>query len=313
MKSLTIATRKSELAQWQTEWVKELLLEQYPALTIEIVTMDTEGDRDLEKPLPLVDGKGVFTAELESGLRDGSVDMAVHSLKDLPTVLPEDLCIGAYGKRHDPRDVFLGKDGLSLGDLPPNACIGTSSLRRAAQMHRLRPDVKCVNIRGNLATRWRKLHEDDAMDGVILAAAGVIRLGWRDRITDYLSRDIMMPAPGQGVIAVEIASHRSEVLSLVQAINHTDSERAARAERSFLKALGGGCQVPIGALAVCTGDTIMLAGMVASLDGRLLIRVDQSGTDPERVGREAAQDALVQGAATILSTIDDGFERGQEL
>ncbi|RDB61492.1 hydroxymethylbilane synthase [Gordonibacter sp. 28C] len=300
MKRLVIGTRKSELALWQSEWVRARLIEAHPGLEVELAETDTAGDRDLATPLPLVDGKGVFTAEIENGLRDGSIDLAVHSLKDLPTVLPDGFEIGAYCMRHDPRDAFLGKDGLTLADLPEGARIGTSSLRRAAQVHRVRPDVECANIRGNLATRWRKLQEDEGMAGIILAVAGVARLGWRDRITEYLAPDTVMPAAGQGVIAVEVASGRDDVAALVQAVNHAESERAARAERSFLAALEGGCQTPIGALAVCTGDVVRLAGMVCSLDGSRMVRVERTGADPESVGRDAAEDAFAQGAADIL-------------
>ncbi|WP_139652671.1 hydroxymethylbilane synthase [Raoultibacter phocaeensis] len=300
MNALTIGTRKSELARWQAEWVKERLHESFPHKDIELALMDTEGDRDLERPLPLVDGKGVFTAEIECGLQDGSIDIAVHSLKDLPTVLPEGFEIGAYCTRQDPRDVFLGKGGLSLSKLPRGSRIGTSSLRRAAQVHRYRPDIECVNIRGNLATRWRKLNEQDDLAGIILAAAGVIRLGWEERITEYLPYDIMMPAAGQGVIAVEYASHRDDVASIVRAVNDDDSERAARAERMFLKELEGGCQVPIGALATCEGGEITLTGMVCSLDGLTMVRVKQTGTVPEHVGYDAAQVALERGAESIL-------------
>lgn len=300
MKRLVIGTRKSELALWQAKWVRERLIEAHPGLEVELAETDTAGDRDLATPLPLVDGKGVFTAEIEEGLRDGTIDLAVHSLKDLPTELPEGFEIGAYCMRHDPRDAFLGKDGLVLADLPEGARIGTSSLRRAAQVHRVRPDVECVSIRGNLATRWRKLQEDEGMAGIILAVAGVARLGWRDRITEYLAPDVVMPAAGQGVIAVEVAAGRDDAAALVRAVNHAESERAARAERSFLAALEGGCQTPIGALAVCTGDVVRLSGMVCSLDGGHMVRVERTGTQPERVGREAAEDALARGAADIL-------------
>lgn len=305
MNRLVIGTRKSALALWQTEWVKDRLIEQHPGLTVELATFETEGDRDLEKPLPLVDGKGIFTAELESGLVDGSIDLAVHSLKDLPTELPEGFLIGAYCERQDPRDVLLAKGGLTLSELPLGARIGTSSLRRAAQIHRVRPDVECVNIRGNLATRWRKMQEDEAMSGMVLAAAGVIRLGWQERITEYLPLDVVMPAAGQGVIAVEIATSRPDVAKMVQAINHRDSERAARAERSFLKALEGGCQTPIGAVACCEGGGISLSGMVCSLDGSRMITVERAGVQPERVGVDAAQDAFDLGAVHILQSVDE--------
>lgn len=309
MNRLVVGTRKSALALWQTEWAKDRLIEQHPGLEIELATFETEGDRHLEKPLPLVDGKGVFTAELESGLLDGSIDLAVHSLKDLPTELLEGFEIGAYCERQDPRDVLLAKGGLSLNELPRGARIGTSSVRRAAQIHRVRPDVECVNIRGNLATRWRKMQEDEAMSGMVLAAAGVIRLGWQERITEYLPLNVMMPAAGQGVIAVEIAANRPDVAKLVQAINHRDSERAARAERSFLKALEGGCQTPIGTVACCEDNGISLLGMVCSLEGSRMITVSRSGAQPERVGLDAAQDAFDRGAVRILQSVGEQSEK----
>lgn len=301
MKRLVIGTRASELAMWQAQWVKDRLAEAHPDLEVELSALDTAGDRDLSTPLPLVDGKGVFTAEIEQGLCDGSLDAAVHSLKDLPTTLPDGFAIGAYCQRHDPRDAFLGKEGRTLAELPEGARVGTSSLRRAAQVRRMRPDVECVSIRGNLATRWRKLQEDEGMAGIVLAAAGVARLGWRDRITEYLAPDAVMPAAGQGVIAVEVAADRADVAELVQAVNHGDSERAARTERTFLAELEGGCQTPIGALAVCVGRTIRFSGMVCSLDGTRMVRVSHIGEDPEVVGREAAEEALARGAAELLT------------
>lgn len=172
-------------------------------------------------------------------------------------------------------------------------------------MYRYRPDVECVNIRGNLGTRWRKLQEDESLSGMILAAAGVIRLGWQERITEYLPHEVIMPAVGQGVVVAEFASHRDDVRSIIQAINHVESERAVRAERSYLRALEGGCQVPIGALATCEGDRIFLSGMVSSLDGREVIQVKQGGTLPEEVGKQAARSVLEQGAASILSRISN--------
>ena len=304
MKRLAIGTRRSELAVWQAQWVKDRLADARPDVEVELVPMDTAGDRDLSTPLPLVDGKGVFTAEIEQGLLDGSLDAAVHSLKDLPTALSDGFAISTYCQRHDPRDVFLGKEGLALAELPEGARVGTSSLRRAAQVKHMRPDVECVSIRGNLATRWRKLQEDEGMAGIVLAAAGVARLGWRDRITEYLAPDAVMPAAGQGVIAVETVADRADVREVLRVVNHEDSERAARAERAFLGALEGGCQTPIGALAVCVGRAIRFSGMVCSLDGARMIRVSRVGEDPEVVGREAAQEALSRGAAELLADLD---------
>ncbi|WP_417134454.1 hydroxymethylbilane synthase [Rubneribacter badeniensis] len=304
MKRLVIGTRASELAVWQAQWVKDRLVEAYPDIEVELSPMDTAGDRDLSTPLPLVDGKGVFTAEIEEGLLDGTLDAAVHSLKDLPTALPDGFVISAYCQRHDPRDVFLGKGGCTLAELPEGARVGTSSLRRAAQVRHVRPDVECASIRGNLATRWRKLQEDEDMAGIVLAASGVARLGWRDRITEYLSPDVVMPAAGQGVIAVETAAGRADVAELVRVVNHEDSERAVRAERAFLAALEGGCQTPIGALAVCVGRAIRFSGAVCSLDGARMVRVSHVGEDPEAVGREAAREAFARGAVDLLANAD---------
>ena len=325
LETFRIGTRKSQLALWQAEFVKAELEKAYPHMRVELVTMDTEGDRKLEVSLSSVAGKGFFTAEIEERLYNGQIDIAVHSLKDLPTELPEGLEIGTYCVREDPRDAFLSKDGVThLEDLPQGAKVGTSSLRRIAQLRRFRPDIECVEIRGNLNTRWRKLQESEDLAGIILAAAGVIRLGWQDRITHFFDRSNLLSAPGQGIVAVEAASDREDVREILSVINHKPTELKARAERGFLSALGGGCQTPIAALAevseentsissaadatVSVGSaesentTITLYGRVISLDGKACVNVEVSGNNPEEVGAEAARVALENGACDILAT-----------
>ncbi|WP_165171692.1 hydroxymethylbilane synthase [Adlercreutzia sp. ZJ242] len=302
MRTLKVGTRRSQLALWQTEWVKAQVERSFPQLEVEVVTLDTKGDLDLATPLPSVADKGFFTVEIEQALLAREVDVAVHSLKDLPTVLPAGLRIGAYGSRADAHDVFLSRDGTPLARLPEGARVGTSSLRRTAQIKRLRPDLACVELRGNLNTRWRKLQEGHAA-GIVLAAAGVERLGWQDRVTEAFPFDVMLPAPGQGVIAVECAEDRPEVLEVLRCVNHEASERAARAERAFLGALEGGCQTPLGAHATCARGAITLDAAVFGLDGERCVRVSVSGPDPEDVGAQAARAALRRGADEIMRDV----------
>lgn len=302
MNILRIGTRDSVLALWQAEWVKERLSELYPATEIILVPMKTKGDKILDVPLAKIGDKGLFTKELEHGLLRTEIDLAVHSLKDLPTVLPPGLEIAAYCEREEPRDVFLSKDGTTLDNLPVGAVIGTSSLRRKAQLCHYRPDLKFADLRGNLQTRWQKLQESE-MAGIVLAAAGVKRLGWEERITQHLPEEIILSAVGQGSIAVEICQEREEMRTLLSRLNHKDTELAVRAERALMRELEGGCQVPIGALGQVREDEIVLRGMVASLDGTKFLRATAKGTLPEDVGREAAQSLLAQGAGKILAEI----------
>lgn len=303
MTIIKIGTRDSKLALWQAQWVKELLAEQYPELAFELCPMKTKGDKILDIPLPKIGDKGLFTQELEQGLLLKEIDMAVHSLKDLPTELPEGLEIVAFCKRQDPRDVFISKAGLPLSELPPDSVIGTSSLRRKTQLQYFREDLNFTDLRGNLETRWRKLQESDQMAGIVLAAAGVIRLGWEDRITEYVPEDILLPAVGQGVIAVEIASHCTNIRQMLEIINHRETELAVKAERSFLRNLEGGCQVPIGALAKVSEGIINLRGIVASLDGSIVLETTEEGTDPVATGAEAAEKLKSLGAKDLLADI----------
>lgn len=303
MKTVVIGTRDSKLAIWQTSWVRDLLESFYPDIEFQLLPMKTKGDRILDVPLPKIGDKGLFTMELEQALLSGEIDMAVHSLKDLPTQLPKGLGIGAFCKREDPRDVFLSKMGIRLDDLPEGSVIGTSSLRRKTQLQYYRPDLKFIDLRGNLETRWRKLQESNKMAGMVLAAAGVLRLGWEDRITEYLPESIVLPAVGQGVIAVEIAYDRSEIIELLRPLNHEPTELAVRAERSFLRSLEGGCQVPIGALATVTQGIIKLQGNITSLDATAVLETAEEGSDPEALGKEAAEKLKILGAVELLDEI----------
>jgi len=306
IQQMKIGTRDSQLALWQAEWVKKQLEAHYPHIEFFLVPMKTKGDKILDVPLAKIGDKGLFTKELELGLLKDEIDCAVHSLKDLPTVLPPGLEIASFCEREEPRDVFLSKDGTTLAELPAGSIIGTSSLRRKAQLQNYRSDLVFEDLRGNLQTRWRKLQESN-MAGIVLAAAGVKRLGWDERITEYLPQEIMLSAVGQGSIAVEIATHRWEVKELLRVLNHEETEKAVRTERAFLKRLEGGCQIPIGAYAFLKDQTIRFQGMVASLDGKRLLRVSSQGDDPEKLGCQAAEYLIAQGALEILQEIRQDY------
>lgn len=302
LKIIRIGTRDSQLAMWQAEWAKNQLTNFYPHLRFELVPMKTKGDKILDVPLSKIGDKGLFTKELEQGLLSDELDMAVHSLKDMPTLLPIGLAISTFCEREEPRDVFLSQNGIPLENLPTGAIIGTSSLRRKSQLKHYRPDFNFMDLRGNLQTRWKKLTESN-MDGIVLAAAGVKRLGWEDRITQILSENMMLPAVGQGSIAIEVVEQRTDIQELLSQLNHFETEQAVRAERALMRTLEGGCQVPIGALAQVVNGQIILRGMVASLDGVHLIKAEAKGTDPEAVGIEVAERLVELGATTILAEI----------
>lgn len=302
MSIIRIGTRDSLLALWQAKWVKTQLSSIYPEHEFILVSMKTKGDKILDVPLAKIGDKGLFTKELENGLLRGEIDLAVHSLKDLPTILPEGLIIGAFCEREEPRDVFLSKDGTHLKDLPLGSLIGTSSLRRKAQLQHYRADFNFADLRGNLQTRWRKL-EESQMAGIILAYAGVKRLGWEDRITELISEDIMVSAVGQGSIAIEISAERQDIQDLLKPLNHEETGIAVRAERALMRRLEGGCQVPIGALGIVHDGRVQLRGMVASLDGKRLLRASATGQNPEEIGYDVAGQLIAQGANDILDQI----------
>ncbi|HEY3298271.1 MAG TPA: hydroxymethylbilane synthase [Armatimonadota bacterium] len=285
---LKVGTRGSALALCQTKIVVERLKELHPGLEIEIVTISTQGDRSIDVPLASIGDKGLFVKELENGLLHKEIDFAVHSLKDLPGEMPKGLCIAAVPKRADPSDVIVS-NSLGLDELPKGARIGTGSVRRRAQLKDYRPDLVFCEIRGNLDTRLRKLDEG-RYDAIILAYAGLFRMGWAERITEKIPHAICLPAVGQGALAVQARDGEEDLLEILHALDHTESRTAVLAERSLMQALGGGCQFPLGALAVVEDGTITLQGMLAGPDGQQILREQISGpiNDPETLGRQLA-------------------------
>lgn len=299
---IVVGTRESRLAMWQACWVVEQLKKVKPELSCRIKGIRTQGDNILDVALAKIGDKGLFTKELEYAILRGEIDMAVHSMKDLPTTLPEGLSIGAVCEREYPGDVLISRAGKNLEELPAGALIGTSSLRRAAQLLHYRKDFKMVNLRGNVQTRIKKLDENK-FDATVLAYAGVRRMGLDHRISQVIPIEIMLPAVGQGSIGVEAASSNAGILDLLKNIDHQESRQAVRAERAFLKKLEGGCQVPIGAHAVAEGGCLRLEGAVVSLDGVNMVRSSIIGdvTEAEAIGVKLAERLLESGAEEILS------------
>ncbi|HLO33733.1 MAG TPA: hydroxymethylbilane synthase [Anaerolineales bacterium] len=300
---LTFATRPSALARWQTQWVISALQRIYPDLVCEEKVITTQGDKILDKPLPEIGGKGLFTQELEGELLSGAVHCAVHSLKDLPVENPAGLTIGCIPMRAEVRDALISRNGFTLTTLPENAVVGTSSLRRAAQLLAARPDLKTESLRGNVDTRVRKAFEGQ-YDAIILAGAGLTRLGLDRHVTEWLSFETMLPAPGQGALAVQCRSSDQATLDLLVVLEHKPTRQAVTAERAFLNGLGGGCAVPVAAYAQVTREQstiIRLTGAVISGDGKSAIRVVGEGTDALKLGHELAEKAISQGANEILT------------
>jgi len=301
---ITIGTRGSQLALWQSNWVKNEIMRQHPNVEVCIQTISTKGDRILDVSLPKLgeQGKGLFTKELEEAISEHRIDIAVHSLKDLPTELPRGLRIGAICKREDVRDALVSRDGISFDDLPPGACLGTSSLRRQAQLLARRSDLLIQPIRGNVDTRLRKVQIGE-FDAVVLAAAGLHRLGLGDRITQYLTEEFMVPAVGQGALAIEMRDDDPAMEAIIRGLDHEPTRLACAAERAFLKGLGGGCLVPIGAHARIESGLVRLNGLVINSSGSEAVRGERLGPidDPESTGRELADELLSRGAGRILA------------
>jgi hydroxymethylbilane synthase len=295
---LVIASRGSQLALWQARWVAGRLTALGHQCRIEIIK--TTGDKITDVPLAKVGGKGLFTKEIEEALLDGRAQLAVHSLKDLPTELPAGLVLAAVPEREDPSDAIVGK---RLDELPQGARVGTSSLRRAAQLRKLRPDLEIESVRGNLDTRLRKLDEG-RYDAILLAAAGLKRLGWGGRIAEILPADRMCPAVGQGALAIETCASGAG-FDAVRELDDTPTHAAVAAERGLLAALGGGCQVPIGAHATVSGSELRLLGVVASPDGSEVVRAEGRGAvqDAAEVGRRLGEELLAMGARKILEAV----------
>lgn len=298
---LVAGTRGSALARWQTEFVIAALQNIAPARRIELRVISTAGDRDKSTPLAELGALGVFTTELENALRKGEIDFAVHSLKDLPTDLADDLPLAAILERADARDVLVSRHGVGLSELETGARVGTSSARRAAQLLALRPDLTIVPLRGNVDTRLKKAASGE-YDAVVLAAAGVLRLGRADAITAYLTIEQMLPDPGQGALAVQVRTEDDETCALIAQLDHAPTRRAVTAERAFLQALGGGCRMPMAAYAQLENNLLYVRGMVASTDGKQLVRRELRGA-PENasaLGIALAQEILKNGGAEIL-------------
>ncbi len=294
--SLRIGTRGSQLALWQANWVKEQLIRRHPDLDVEIVTIKTTGDKILDVPLAKVGGKGLFVKEIEEALLDSSVDLAVHSMKDVPTELPEGLGIVAVSEREDPRDAVLGGSKTPILQLPEGSRIGTSSLRRQAQLLAARPDFTIEPLRGNVNTRLRKLKEGK-YDAIILAMAGVRRLGWEKEVTEIIDPEVMLPAIGQGALGLEARLDDKATLDRIAFLDHAVTHSCVAAERAFLHRLEGGCQVPIAAFAVREGEEVRLTGLVGSVDGARIIRDANRG--PAEVAAEL-------GNALALRILDSG-------
>ncbi len=304
--SLRIATRGSELALWQSHFVETSLLERDPGIATEIIVVKTTGDRVQDVPLARIGDRGLFTKEVDDAVLEGRADLAVHSLKDVPTVVGPGLQIVAIAEREDPRDVLLCRAGgpKSLSDLGSGSRIGTSSLRRRAQLLALRPDLQVVDLRGNLNTRLRKLDDGD-YDAIILAAAGVLRLGWGDRITQYLETPGWLPAVGQGALALLARADDDTTRNLVSPLSHYATQVCTAAERSFLHSLEGGCQVPIAAMATLSDEHLHIEGLVADLDGARVIRDEVTGSADSSLalGRQLGDRLIALGAEAILREV----------
>lgn len=301
---LRIATRKSPLALWQAEHVKARLMATHPGLKVELLTMSTQGDKILDTPLAKIGGKGLFVKELERALLDGEADIAVHSMKDVPVELPEGLHLPVILEREDPRDAFVSAKFASFEDLPEGARLGTSSLRRQCQLRALRPDLRILDLRGNVNTRLKKL-DDGEYDAIILATAGLLRLGMGERITTALAPEISLPAIGQGAIGIECREHDPRIESLIASLDHAVTHTCVAAERAMNTRLGGGCQVPIAGFAMFSGDSLHVRGLVGRTDGSELLRSEFFGRAEEAVnmGVALAEELLAQGADEILEQL----------
>ena len=303
---LVIASRESALAMWQAEYIRDRLRALYPQTQVSILGMTTQGDQILDVTLSKIGGKGLFVKELETALENGSADIAVHSLKDVPMHLPEGFMLACIGEREDPRDAFVSNNHANLEALPAGSVVGTSSLRRESQLRARFPHLKIEPLRGNVQTRLRKLDEGKYA-AIILAAAGLKRLGLGARIRDLIATEKSLPAVGQGALGIECRTDRPDLKALLAPLHHADTAYCVMAERALSRALAGSCQVPLGGYAEVEGDTLRLRGFVASPDGQRMARAELRGltTDPEALGNAVAQALRAQGADEILAALND--------
>jgi len=308
MVNIIVGSRKSKLALTQTGWIMEQLAAVYQDVSFELKHIVTKGDRILDVTLSKVGGKGLFVKEIEQALLNHDIDMAVHSMKDMPAELSEGLIIACIPFREDDRDALISRDGRTFKELPNGAVIGTSSLRRQSQLLAARPDLKIVPLRGNIDTRLRKL-QDGEYDAIVLAAAGLKRMGWSEEIvTEYLSQEVSLPAVGQGALAIECRRDDHEIIALLKRIHDKAVAHAITAERAFLRQLEGGCQVPIAAHCIQKEGHFHLTGLVASPDGQTMIRGSLAGEDPETLGVALAEQLKKEGAEQILDNVKEGLD-----
>ena len=304
MSKVTIGSRGSPLALWQANWVKDLLLGHHSDLAVDIKIIKTSGDRIQDVPLAKIGGKGLFVKEIEEGLLKREVDFAVHSMKDMPIIFPVNLCIACVTKRENPFDALISRNNIKLDDLPKAAKIGTGSLRRMSQLLYYRPDLNLVPLRGNLETRLKKL-ETEGLAAIILAAAGLIRLGWNDCITEIIPPEILLPAMGQGAVGIETRKNDVDNQILLADMDDEQTHYALDAERALVSQLEGGCNVPIGSFATLNGDQITLRGLVASLDGKTMYKKELTDlkTNAVALGRRMGDELIEMGADRIMQEI----------
>jgi len=312
-KTLKIGTRGSRLALWQANWVKTALEAEDPSLSIELVIIKTKGDKILDVPLAKVGGKGLFVKEIEDSLLNENIDLAVHSMKDMPAQIPQGLCIAAIPQREDPKDVLISKDNRRFSELPAGAIVGTGSLRRKAQLLFARPDLVVAPLRGNIDTRLKKL-ETENLDAIILAAAGVKRMGFENKATEYLDENIMLPAVGQGALCIEIRQNDPLVGPVVAGLEDSKTRAVIRGERAFSERLEGGCQVPIAAHGTIHNNLFTLSGLVASVDGKTLYKHAMQGPENESatIGLELAERLISMGAKTIIDNLKADLDLNHE-
>lgn len=304
MKTITIATRESQLAMWQATHIQTQLQSLHPELTIHILGMTTKGDQILNKALSKIGGKGLFVKELETALLEGRADIAVHSMKDVPMLLPEGLQLAAICRREEPYDAFVSNQYNRLTDLPAGAIVGTSSLRREAQLRARLPHLTVTPLRGNVQTRLKRLDQEE-YNAIILAAAGLVRLGLHERIRERISVENSLPAPGQGALGIEICTHREDLHTLLAPLNHEQTTACVMAERSLAREMGGSCQIPLGAYAQQTGQTLHLRAMLALPDGSTLLTAEQTApaNEAESLGKQVAHQLNQHGAQALLQQI----------